>query len=268
MHSSAAKPEMNWDAPEIAALVRAALHEDIGAGDATAQALVPPTATARARIIAKQEVIVAGLPLAAQVFRALDAAIAFTARQHEGAALRKGDLLAEISGSAAAILSGERTALNFLAHLCGIATQTRRFVEALAGTRTRIRDTRKTTPLLRALEKYAVRTGGGTNHRFGLYDAILIKENHIAMAGGVKPAMDRAHAFAARTSPAAREMTAYEAYRSPEIAACFRFKSRCATRRSFARRCIAAQKQCFWTTKQQWKQRAWYPLRAGFARIA
>ena len=206
---------MNWDAPEIAALVRAALHEDIRAGDATAQALVPPTATARARIIAKQEVIVAGLPLAAQVFRALDAAIAFTARQHEGAALRKGDLLAEISGSAAAILSGERTALNFLAHLCGIATQTRRFVEALAGTRTRIRDTRKTTPLLRALEKYAVRTGGGTNHRFGLYDAILIKENHIAMAGGVKPAMDRAHAFAARTSPAAREMTAYEAYRSP-----------------------------------------------------
>jgi nicotinate-nucleotide pyrophosphorylase (carboxylating) len=156
------------------------------------------------------------LPIAERVFRALDTHIVFTALTQEGAAVRKGETLAELSGSAAAVLSGERTALNFLARLCGIATLARKFVDALAGTRAQIRDTRKTTPLLRALEKYAVRTGGGANHRFGLYDAILIKENHIALAGGVKPALDRAHAFAAQAGDAGREMTAYESYRPAE----------------------------------------------------
>jgi nicotinate-nucleotide pyrophosphorylase (carboxylating) len=215
MHSSDATPQMNWDSREIAALVRAALEEDIGAGDATVQALVPPGATARASIIAKQELTVAGLPIAERVFRALDGRVAFRARTQEGAAVRNGDVLAEINGSAAAVLTGERTALNFLAHLCGIATLTRRLVDALAGTHTRIRDTRKTTPLLRALEKYAVRMGAGTNHRFGLYDAILIKENHIALAGGVKPALDCAHAYAAQKGPARREVTAYESFATP-----------------------------------------------------
>ena len=204
---------MNWDSPEISALVRGALKEDIGSGDVTLMALVPRPASARARIIAKQELVAAGLPIAERVFRALDAGMVFTVLAHEGTAVRDGETLAELSGSAAAVLSGERTALNFLARLCGIATLARRFVEALAGTRTQIRDTRKTTPLLRALEKYAVRTGGGANHRFGLYDAILIKENHIALAGGVKPALDRAHAFAAQAGDTGREMTAYESYR-------------------------------------------------------
>jgi nicotinate-nucleotide pyrophosphorylase (carboxylating) len=207
---------MNWDSPEISALVRGALKEDIGSGDVTLMALVPRPASARARIIAKQELVAAGLPIAERVFRALDTHIVFTALAQEGAAVRKGETLAELSGSAAAVLSGERTALNFLARLCGIATLARKFVDALAGTRAQIRDTRKTTPLLRALEKYAVRTGGGANHRFGLYDAILIKENHIALAGGVKPALDRTHAFAAQAGDTGREMTAYESYRPAE----------------------------------------------------
>ena len=114
-------------------------------------------------------------------------------------------------GNAAAILTGERTALNFLSHLCGIATYTRRFVEQLATTKTRIRDTRKTTPGLRLLEKYAVKVGGGMNHRFGLYDAILLKENHIALAGGIKVALDKAHTYVAPTSPAPRTASAYDA---------------------------------------------------------
>lgn len=207
---------MNWDSPEISVLVRGALKEDIGSGDVTLMALVPRPASARARIIAKQGLVVAGLPIAERVFCALDTGMVFTVLAPEGTAVRDGETLAELSGSAAAVLSGERTALNFLARLCGIATLARKFVDALAGTRTRIRDTRKTTPLLRALEKYAVRTGGGVNHRFGLYDAILIKENHIALAGGVKPALDRAHAFAAQAGDAGREMTAYESYRPAE----------------------------------------------------
>jgi nicotinate-nucleotide pyrophosphorylase (carboxylating) len=125
--------------------------------------------------------------------------------------VESGTELIELAGEAQAILTGERTALNFLAHLCGIATLTRRFVEQLAGTQTRIRDTRKTTPGLRALEKYAVKAGGGANHRFGLYDAILIKENHIAIAGGVKAALDRAHAYASLKMTAPRAASAYDA---------------------------------------------------------
>jgi nicotinate-nucleotide pyrophosphorylase (carboxylating) len=154
------------------------------------------------------------LPLADRVFRALDANMVFSTLKPEGAVASSGDPLAAISGSAAAVLSGERTALNFLARLCGIATLTRKFVDALAGTRTRIRDTRKTTPMLRALEKYAVRVAGGVNHRFGLYDAILIKENHIALAGGVKEALDRAHAYARTRADSVPEMTDYEIVRS------------------------------------------------------
>src|SRR5260370_24210128 len=119
--------------------------------------------------------------------------------------------IVQIKGNACAILTGERTALNFLAHLCGIATMTRRFVEQLAGTQARIRDTRKTTPGLRAVEKYAVQCGGGTNHRFGLYDAVLIKENHIAIAGGVKAALDRAHAFTSLKMSAPQTASAYDA---------------------------------------------------------
>src|SRR5712671_6414785 len=149
---------MNWHSEEIEELVRRALAEDIGDGDATTAATVRPGRPARASILARQTLVCAGLPIAETVFRAL--------------------------------LTGERTALNFLGHLCGVATLTRRFVEQLVGTRARIRDTRKTTPGFRALEKYAVKTGGGTNNRFGLYDAILLKENHVALAGGMKEAVD------------------------------------------------------------------------------
>jgi nicotinate-nucleotide pyrophosphorylase (carboxylating) len=202
---------MNWHSQEIDDLVRRALGEDIGSGDATTTAIVPPGTPARAKILARQTLVCAGLPIAENVFRALDPKIRVSCLHNDGSFVEPGAELIEIGGEAQAILSGERTALNFLAHLCGIATLTRRFVEQLAGTRARIRDTRKTTPGLRALEKYAVKCGGGTNHRFGLYDAILIKENHIAIAGGVKAALDRAHAFTSLKMPAPRTASAYDA---------------------------------------------------------
>jgi nicotinate-nucleotide pyrophosphorylase (carboxylating) len=151
------------------------------------------------------------LPLAEKVFGALDPEIRVTWPHNDGSFVEPGAEIVQIRGSARAILAGERTALNFLAHLCGIATVTRRFVEQLAGTRTRIRDTRKTTPGLRALEKYAVKTGGGANHRLGLYDAILLKENHIALAGGIKAALDKAHTYVSPKAPPPRAASAYDA---------------------------------------------------------
>lgn len=215
-------PDLNFDAPEILAFLRAALDEDLGAaqgdaaGDLTANCLVPAQATVRSRIIAKQPLVLAGLPVAERVFRALDPGVRVAAKFPEGAEVPKGSALAEIEGNARAILTGERTALNFLAHLSGIATFTRRFVEAIAGTKAQIRDTRKTTPLLRALEKYAVRVGGGTNHRFGLWDAMLVKENHIALAGGVTEAVRRALQQSAAACGLPPEMTAYESFRPPD----------------------------------------------------
>jgi len=195
-----AKPvEMNWDAEEIAALVRYALAEDLVEGtgmaamDHTAHAIVAADATARAKIVARQNLVLAGMPLVERAFRSLDPTIRVEAKFHEGAQVPSGATLAVVEGKARAILAVERTALNFLAHLSGIATLTRQFVDAIAGTRARIRDTRKTTPLLRSLEKYAVRVGGGVNHRMGLYDAMLIKENHIVLAGSVTEAIRRAH---------------------------------------------------------------------------
>ena len=202
---------MDWNSVYIADLVRRALEEDIGAGDATTSAVVPPRAAAKAHILARQTLVCAGLPIAQRVFRALDPEIEVTCPHNDGSFVEPGAEIVRIKGNARAILSGERTALNFLAHLCGIATLTRRFVEQLAGTKTRIRDTRKTTPGLRALEKYAVKTGGGANHRFGLYDAILLKENHTAMAGGIKAALDKAHTYASPKVPAPRAASAYDA---------------------------------------------------------
>jgi nicotinate-nucleotide pyrophosphorylase (carboxylating) len=205
---------MDWNSHEIDDLIRRALAEDVGTGDATALATVSAAAMARARIVAKAPLICAGLPIVERVFRALDTNIAFTALAKDGDYVGKGRELASIHGRAREVLTGERTALNFLAHLSGIATLTHQFVERLAGTRARIRDTRKTTPGLRMLEKYAVRMGGGTNHRIGLYDAILLKENHIALAGGVKAALDQAHAYASsQLKP--QEMTAYETVGAP-----------------------------------------------------
>jgi nicotinate-nucleotide pyrophosphorylase (carboxylating) len=202
---------MNWHSQEVDNLVRRALAEDVGAGDATTTAIVPAGTPAKAHIIARQRLVCAGLPIAEHVFRALNREIRVGRMQGDGSFVEPGAELVEIAGEAQAILTGERTALNFLAHLCGIATLTRLFVEQLAGTQARIRDTRKTTPGLRTLEKYAVKCGGGTNHRFGLFDAILIKENHIAVAGGVKAALDRAHAYTSLTMAAPRAVSAYEA---------------------------------------------------------
>jgi nicotinate-nucleotide pyrophosphorylase (carboxylating) len=206
---------MNWDAPEIHIFLHAALDEDIGAGDLTARAIVPAEAQAQAQIIARRESTLAGLPLAERIFRALDHEVRFEAVFAEGQAVPAGATVARVEGRTRAILTAERTALNLLAHLCGVATLTRRFVNATEGTRTRIRDTRKTLPLLRGLEKYAVRMGGGVNHRMGLYDAMLIKENHIAAAGSVSEALRRARAFLPCPAHAGREMTAYESFAPP-----------------------------------------------------
>jgi nicotinate-nucleotide pyrophosphorylase (carboxylating) len=209
---------MNWEAQEITGLIRAALDEDLGfgrtarPGDVTSLATVAADATARAHIVAKQNAVVAGLPLAERVFRALDSTLKLQAEAQDGALVRAGNVLLRIEGNARVILAGERVALNFLGHLSGIATLTRKFVDAIAGTRACIRDTRKTTPLLRALEKYAVRCGGGANHRFGLFDAMLIKENHIAAAGGVREALRRAKEQVASLEPVTAHTTAYESF--------------------------------------------------------
>jgi nicotinate-nucleotide pyrophosphorylase (carboxylating) len=205
---------MDWNSTEIDELILRALAEDVGSGDVTCLATIPLAALAHARIVAKAPLVCAGLPIGERVFRALDADVAVQLLAKDGEVVDKGRELARIHGHARAILSGERTALNFLAHLSGIATLTHRFVERLAGTNAKIRDTRKTTPGLRTLEKYAVRMGGGTNHRIGLYDAILLKENHIAVAGGVKPVLDQAHAYAS-SQMRPQEMTAYESIVAP-----------------------------------------------------
>jgi nicotinate-nucleotide pyrophosphorylase (carboxylating) len=210
---------MNWHSEEIDELVRRALAEDVGSGDVTTAATVPPRANANARIFARETLVCAGLPMAAKVFQALDPTMQVESRHQEGSFAEAGAELMRLTGNARAIVTGERTALNFLGHLCGIATLTRRFVEQLAGTRTRIRDTRKTTPGLRALEKYAVKTGGGANHRFGLYDAILLKENHIALAGGIGKALERARAYASMKAPAARAAGTHRAIApDPDVA--------------------------------------------------
>ena len=201
---------MDWNSAEIAGLIERAFAEDVGTGDVTVTATIPAQAKGEARIVAKQELVCAGLPLVEKVFRKLDPWMRVELKVADGDFVARGVVLAHLSGKAAAILTGERTALNFLGHLSGIATLTRKFVEQLAGTSAKIRDTRKTTPGLRLLEKYAVKMGGGTNHRIGLYDAILLKENHIALAGGVKAALDQAHAFASSRMNL-RAMTAYEA---------------------------------------------------------
>ncbi|MEZ5763432.1 MAG: carboxylating nicotinate-nucleotide diphosphorylase [Xanthobacteraceae bacterium] len=177
--------------------VRQALNEDLGrAGDVTSIATIPENAQTHAVLVARQAGVIAGLPLAVETFRKLSPDIRIEAHMRDGAAVAKGIHVLTINGPARAILSGERTALNFVGRLSGVATLTANYVRHTAGTKMRICCTRKTTPGLRALEKYAVRCGGGFNHRFGLDDAILIKDNHIAVAGGVRPVLERARAHA------------------------------------------------------------------------
>ncbi len=181
----------------VAEAVRAALKEDLGrAGDITSAATIPADARATADLVARRPGVIAGLDLAAAAFRELDPAIAFDALVQDGAIVEEGTVLARVAGPARAVLSAERVALNFLCHLSGIATATAALVDRVRGTNAHICDTRKTTPGLRAFEKYAVRCGGGMNHRFGLDDAILIKDNHIAVAGGVIAAIRGARASA------------------------------------------------------------------------
>ncbi len=182
---------------EIEAAVTRALEEDLGrAGDVTSIATVPEDAAGRAVLNARQAGVIAGLPLVAAAFRRLSPDIEIAARARDGAAIEAGATLMTIAGNARAILGAERVALNFLGHLSGIATATAAFVRRIAHTKARVICTRKTTPGLRALEKYAVRCGGGYNHRFGLDDAMLIKDNHIAVAGGIAAVLNRAKAAA------------------------------------------------------------------------
>jgi nicotinate-nucleotide pyrophosphorylase (carboxylating) len=180
-------------------LIEQALLEDIHTGDITTLAVVPGQRPASARLIAKEHLVVAGIATAARVFNTLDPLIRFEACLNDGDTAETGTLLATVHGEASQLLMGERVALNLLQRMCGIATLTASFVKAVSGTKVRIVDTRKTTPGLRQLEKYAVRIGGGINHRTGLYDGVLIKENHIVAAGGITEAIRRARAYIPHT---------------------------------------------------------------------
>jgi nicotinate-nucleotide pyrophosphorylase (carboxylating) len=189
----------NFELPPllIARAVEQALLEDLGVrGDLTTDATVPRGTMSAATFGARRAGVIAGLAVAEAAFHALDATVVFEPLVADGARVAAGEVAARVSGSAHALLTGERVALNFLSHMSGIATLTRRYVDLVEGTGARIADTRKTTPGLRAFEKYAVRCGGGQNHRSGLYDAILIKDNHIVAAGGIEAALSAARAHA------------------------------------------------------------------------
>ena len=181
---------------EIVGCIRRALEEDIGSGDVTTTSIVPSEDSAVARIVAKQDGVLSGLVVAQAVFLLLSSKMQFHSMLSDGAQVVRGQMLLELTGPAGAILTGERTALNFLARMSGIATLTRNFVDVVAGTGAVILDTRKTAPGLRALDKLAVKHGGGDNHRFGLYDMVLIKNNHIDYAGSLSRAVDLARAGA------------------------------------------------------------------------
>lgn len=176
---------------DVRRIVGNALVEDLGSGDITTSLTVPAGAKAAGTFFSKQPLVVAGLPIAAEAFRALEPDCAWDAIVSDGAQVAHGKALARVEGKAATLLSGERVALNFLQRMSGIATLTRKFKDQLVGLKTELMDTRKTTPGLRLLEKYAVRMGGGSNHRMGLDDGILIKNNHIARAGGIRSAIER-----------------------------------------------------------------------------
>jgi len=184
----------NYLPSDINSCIKRALEEDIGNGDATTDSIVPETATLRGRIIAKQDGVVAGLDIAEAVFLELNKQVSFKSVVTEGSEVKNKAVLATVEGCARALLTGERTALNFLGRMSGIATLTRQFVKAVEGTDAQILDTRKTAPGLRVVDKLAVSRGGGNNHRSGLFDMILIKDNHIDFAGSITAAVQRARA--------------------------------------------------------------------------
>jgi nicotinate-nucleotide pyrophosphorylase (carboxylating) len=188
--SEASSPALSLPRLLVEQEVAIALEEDLGgAGDITTDAIIPPDARGEASIVARKAGVVAGLDLAEAAFKVLDPDVRFTRVVADGGKVAAGGTIATVAGSTRALLTGERTALNFLGRLSGIATLTASYVAAVGGTAAKIAETRKTTPGLRALEKYAVRAGGGVNHRFGLYDAVLVKDNHIAAAGGLANAL-------------------------------------------------------------------------------
>jgi len=195
--------------PQVDRIIRLALEEDIGTGDVTSQALVPVTASAIGRFLVKQPGVLAGIRVAKRVFEVLDPQADFTVLAEDGARIAAGDVVAEVKASARTVLAGERTALNFVQRLSGIATATAEVVALLEGTTTRLLDTRKTTPGLRALEKHAVKMGGGTNHRTGLFDAVLIKNNHLKFASPAE-AIERARASAPATAAVEIEVETFE----------------------------------------------------------
>ncbi|PLY03835.1 MAG: nicotinate-nucleotide diphosphorylase (carboxylating) [Desulfuromonas sp.] len=177
---------------EIQRIIRTALQEDIGIGDVTTRATIAPSSSSRAELVAKEDFVLAGIDVAAEVFRTIDPDVSFEALVEDGQMVKRGDVLAWIKGASTALLQGERVALNLLQRMSGIATLTSKFVAEIEGTGASIVDTRKTMPGLRVLDKYSVRTGGGTNHRTALYDGVLIKENHIRAAGGITAAITSA----------------------------------------------------------------------------
>ncbi len=181
--------------PHLDEYIRQALREDIGDGDHSTLACIPADAQGRAQMRAKADGILCGMEVGKRVFSLVDENIKVTALKNDGDVLQKGDIVMTVEGPCGSILTAERTVLNFMQRMSGIATQTHAMVQMLSGLHTRLLDTRKTTPNMRLLEKYAVACGGGTNHRIGLYDMVMLKDNHIDFAGGIEQAIDRTHAY-------------------------------------------------------------------------
>ncbi len=176
-------------------IIKMALREDIGDGDHSTLACIPPSAHGTAKMVAKQDGILCGAEVGKRVFTLVDNNLTVTLLKHDGDNLTKGDIVMTVEGPSGSILTAERTALNFMQRLSGIATETHRMVSMLNGLHTKLLDTRKTTPNMRLLEKYAVKCGGGTNHRIGLYDMVMLKDNHIDFAGGIEAAIDRTREY-------------------------------------------------------------------------
>lgn len=181
--------------PNLDELIMMALREDIGDGDHSTLACIPRDAYKRAKMVAKKDGVLCGAEVGERVFHLVDKTLKVTCFKHDGDALKVGDIVMTVEGAAGSILTAERTALNYMQRMSGIATQTHKMVKMIEGLHTRLLDTRKTTPNMRLLEKYAVKCGGGTNHRIGLYDMIMLKDNHVDFAGGIEKAIDRTHDY-------------------------------------------------------------------------
>ena len=181
--------------PNLDELIAMALREDVGDGDHSTLACIPPTAMGKAKMVAKKPGILCGAEVGQRVFRLVNPQLNVTLLKHDGDELSVGDIVMTVEGPSGSILTAERTALNFMQRLSGIATETHRMVQMLEGLNTQLLDTRKTTPNMRLLEKYAVKCGGGTNHRIGLYDMVMLKDNHVDFAGGIEQAIDRTHQY-------------------------------------------------------------------------